>query len=116
MKTLKNIIIFVIFNFSLLFSCGGGSLESHFSKENQYNFLDASLVGLQEANPLYSLTSYGKIYSYEDRVEYYKEIKRQENVKEWHGYLKGTLSIKEIDDLLYSDKGSLMERYKKYKK
>ena len=116
MKLIKKLLTITVLTLTGLTACGMGSLESHFSKENQYNFLDASLVGLQEANPLYSLTSYGKIYSYEDRVEYYKEIKRQENVKEWHGYLKGTLSIKEIDDLLYSDKGSLMERYKKYKK
>jgi len=100
----------------MLTACGMGSFQSYFSKENYYNFLDASLVGLNESNPLYALTSYGKVRTYAIRVEYYNAIKRKLNVKEWHEYLNGKLSVKEIDELLYGEQGTLMERYKKYEK
>jgi hypothetical protein len=110
MQLIKKLLILTTLSLSTLIACGPGSFESYFSKENYYNFLDASLVGVKEANPLYALTSYGKVRTYDIRVEYYDVIKRELNVKEWHAYLKGKLTLKEIDDLLYEDKSALMKK------
>ncbi|CAA6799200.1 MAG: Unknown protein [uncultured Sulfurovum sp.] len=116
MQLIKQLLLITILSLTSLLACGPGNYYSSFSKENYYNFLDASLVGIEEENPLYALTSSGKIYTYDKRVEYYKEVKQQLNIEEWHTYLDGKLSQKELAELLYSDKGSLMERYKKYEK
>ena len=116
MRIIKKILLLTILSITMTKACGVGNFDSCFSKENQYNFLDASLVGLKEANPLYSLTSSGKGVTYGIRVDYYNEIKRQENLKEWHAYLNKKLSLKELDELLYSGNDSLMKRYDKYKK
>jgi len=116
MKIIKKLFILTTLTLTTLTACGLGSFQSYFSKENYFNFLDASLVGLDDANPVYSLTSYGQVRTYKIRVDYYKEVNRQANVQEWHKYLEGKLSLKEINELLYSDRGSLMQRYEKYKK
>lgn len=98
----------------MLTACGMGSFSSYFSKENYYNFLDASLVGIDDENPLYSLTSYGRTRTYAVRVEYYARVKQKLNVEEWQKYFKDKLNFKEVEDLLYSEIGSLEGRYKKY--
>lgn len=112
MPIIKKLLITMLFSLSTLLACGPGSYFSYFSKDNYYNFLDASLVGVEEGNPLYSLTSFGKVRTYDIRKEYFNDIKRQLNIQEWHHYLEKKLTQKELEELLYGDNGTLMERYK----
>jgi len=114
MRIIKKLLVTILLSFSTLYACGWGSAYSDYSKENFYNFLEAKFVGVAEDNPLYALTSSGRVRTYEDRKAYFQKIKRQLNIAEWHDYLQGKLSQKELEELLYGAKGTLMQRYQKY--
>jgi hypothetical protein len=116
MPIIKKLLITILFTLSTLFACGPGSYFSYFSKNNYYNFLDASLVGVEEGNPLYALTSSGRVRTYEIRKEYFTDITHKLNVQEWYAYLKGEVSKKELEELLYGESATLMERYQKLEK
>ena len=116
MKLLKKISLLAILSFYSLSACGPGSFFSNFSKENYYNFLDASLVGVDEDDLLYSLSSESRVYAYMDRVDYYKQIKKRLNIEEWQTYLQNRVTKKEIEEILYSEESHLLARYKKYAK
>ena len=116
MKCLTKISILAFLSFSTLSACGPGNFYSNFSKDNYYNFLDASLVAVNEEDLLYSLSTESRVYAYEERVEYYAKVKHDLNVEEWTSYFKNRLTTKEVDELLYSKKSTLLERYKNYAK
>jgi len=50
---IEKILLIILLSFTKLTACGGGGWFSAFVKENNYDFLDASLIGMQEENPLY---------------------------------------------------------------
>jgi hypothetical protein len=113
MLTIKKLLITTTLFLSTLTACGPGGFFSYYAKDNYYNFLDASLVGLEEENPLYALTSSGRVRTYEDRKAYFHERNKAFNIEEWHHYLEKKLSQKELEELLYGGNSTLMERYKK---
>jgi len=113
MNILKKIVAYALLSLSSLSACGI-DFYSEFAKENYYNFLDASLVKVDENNPLYSLS--GHISSYWVRVDYFRKIKQEANLQEWREYLDNSLTTKELQNLFYGEEGSLLMRYEEYKK
>ncbi|HHS91798.1 MAG TPA: hypothetical protein ENK82_00480, partial [Campylobacterales bacterium] len=71
MRIIKKLLVTILLSFSTLYACGWGSAYSDYSKENFYNFLEAKFVGVAEDNPLYALTSSGRVRTYEDRKAYF---------------------------------------------
>ena len=106
------ILLLILLNFSKLMACGGGIYLNPFVKENSYDFLDASLIDMEEENPLYTLAD-ASAYGYEKRIEFFKEKSRKLNVKEWQKYFKNRLTAKEVDTLFYDEDNPL--NYKPYR-
>jgi len=80
-----NILLIITLSLTKLTACADGGWFSAFVKENNYDFLDASLINLDEENPLYKLSASG-VYSYDERVRYFKEKAHKLNVQEWQRY------------------------------
>ena len=106
-------LLIALLSFTKLTACGGGGYFNSFVKDNSYDFLDPSLINLEEENPLYNLASSGA-YGYGERVAYFKKKSHELNLKEWQKYFKNRLTIKELDELFYGDK-EILTRLQKYK-
>ena len=114
MMKIWTILLIALLSFTKLIACGGGGYFNAFVKDNNYDFLDASLINMEEKNPLYKLAEY-RIYSYNKRVEYFNVKSHEYNVNEWQNYFENKLTIKEVDSLFYSEINSLEQSYDIYK-
>ena len=95
-----------------LLSCGP-SFGSIFAKKNYYNFLDASLVGVDEDNPLYALAQNPS--SYYNRVDYFDKQKEKLNIEEWKSFFQNKLTSKQLKQLFYSGEDFIKEYELNYK-
>jgi hypothetical protein len=95
-----------------LFSCGVEKKEA-FIKDEHYNFLNASMVGLDEKNPLYKLSN--NYASHQIRVTYFNKIKKIKNIQAWKKYFQDKFSEKEIEHIFYAP-NSIHKSYEKFKK
>ena len=107
---IKLLIIFVLIN-TKLFSCTAEFKETYI-KDEHYNFLNASMVGLNEKNPLYKLSN--TYASHQERVEYFNQIKKNKNIEAWKGYFHNRFSKKEINLIFYAP-NSIAESYERFK-
>jgi hypothetical protein len=113
MKLLKPIIFTMLLPLTKLLACGGGGWYPTYIKNETYNFLDPSLINLNEDNPLYNLALSSRVYGYIDRVEYFTKKSHKLNITEWQNYLGDDLKKKELEELFYDNKNNLKERYTK---
>jgi len=107
------ILFITLLSFTKLTACGGGIYLNAFVKDNNYDFLDASLINMNEKNPLYHLAGSGA-YGYDERVAYFKKKSHKLNVEEWQNYFGNRLTFKEIDALFYNGEKKPLP-YKTYK-
>jgi len=109
-----NILLIGALSLTKLTACADGGWFSAFVKENNYDFLDASLINLDEENPLYKLSASG-VYSYDERVRYFKKKAHKLNVQEWQRYFDNRLTFQELDTLFYKNDEKKLDIYNKYK-
>jgi len=97
MKFLKTVSLYTILASSYAFGCAGGN-EEMYVKDEYYNFLNPSMVGLSEDNPFYYVANY---YPHNDRWEYYDKQKEKLNLEAWQKYFDHKLSANETKELFY---------------
>ena len=85
-----------------------------FKKDYYYDLLPRTSVELKEDNPLYNLSN-ASAYSYEARKKFYANKSKVLNIAEWQSYFANKVTKKEIEFLFYSDKETLLKRFKKSK-
>ena len=107
---IKLIVIFLLIHTNL-FSCSNEFKETYI-KDAHYNFLDASMVGLNEENPLYKLSN--NYASHQERVDYFQNIKKNENIKAWKQYFKNRFSEQEIELMFYTP-DAIYKSYERFK-
>ncbi len=107
---MKAILIFFILVKSL-FSCVS-YFEATFLKDNYYNFIPRKLAKIPN-NPLFEY-SHIPPWAYEERMNYYKKIKKELNLKEWAKKLH--TKVKLLDQILYHNKNNTIKNgdFKKY--
>ena len=110
---IEKILLIVLLSLTKLVACGNSEYISVFVKDNNYDFLDASLIGMKEENPLYKLTK-NRVYGYGERVEYFHKKSRELNLKEWQNYFNNKLTFKDLEALFYSENTSLEKSYAIY--
>jgi hypothetical protein len=116
MKILKTLSFFTFFGLTNLIACGPGNFYSTFAQDNYYDFLPSKLINIDAENPLYSFTSGGSSFAYNERVTYYAQLKKEFNVQEWYEYFHKKMSKKELEELFYSEHSTLLKRYEKLAK
>lgn len=100
-------IIGVFFSVVNLLACGWSD-DWNYDKDESYDFFDPSIIGIEKNSPLlYLSTDFLHPTSYNGRIYYYDETKKQLNIKEWERYFHNKATAKEIETMLYDDYDSL---------
>ena len=111
MKLIIKISLLLTLSYSKIVACAGGWQEMYV-KDEYYNFLQASMINVDEKNPLYQLS--GSYSAHDERFRYFAQRKKEANIKAWKKYFKNAFSSKEIESLFYT-KDAIAKSYKKYK-
>ena len=109
---IKVIVLLSLIPTTTLLPCTS-ELKETYVKDEYYNFLNASMIGLDEENPLYKLSN--TYASHQKRVEYFNNIKKNENIKAWKSYFQNEFSDQEIQSIFYAP-NSIQTSYEKFKK
>lgn len=107
-------IIGFFFSVVNLFACAGGDYWNYV-KDESYDFFDPTIIGIEKNSPLlYLSTDFIHPTSYNNRIFYYDETKKNLNIKEWKRYFHNKATTKEIETMLYDDYDTLkpLEYYK----
>lgn len=112
MKWIIKLSIILTLSYSKIVACAGGWSELYVQDE-YYNFLEGSMIGIDEKNPLYKLSA--SYSAHDERFNYFEQQKKEENLKAWQGYFNNKRSLKEIEALFYT-KNSIEKSYQEYKK
>jgi hypothetical protein len=99
MSLLKSVALSSIIATSFAFSCAGSG-EQMYVKDEYYNFMSPSMVGLNNDNPFYNVANH---YPHNDRWEYFDKQKEQLNIEAWHTYFSNKLSKNDVKELFYSE-------------
>lgn len=110
MKPLATLFFLITWGSQLIACVSDDSYTYPYLKEQSYDFLYPDLINQAEENPLYKLSGSGYVHS--QREEYFQQVKRDLNIKEWQHYLNNRLSYQELENLLYGDE-PFLENYQK---
>jgi len=110
-RILMKFIVISILIQTNLFSCYN-ELKETYLKDKHYNFLNASMVGVDEKNPLYKLSN--TYASHQKRIDYFNQIKKNENIKAWQKHFQNKFSEQEIEAIFYAP-NAIKKSYKKFK-
>ena len=111
MQWIVKLTVILTLSYSNLVACAGGWKEMYI-KDEYYNFLQASMIEMDEANPLYKLSS--SYSAHDGRFEYFTKQKKEANIQAWHDYFKNNFSKREIESIFYR-KNSIEKSHKRYK-
>ena len=111
MKNILIKLIVILTLYSHLSACSNKE-NTLYINDVYYNFLQASMVGVKEDNPLYKLSA--SYFAHNKRFDYFRKRKKEENIKAWQRYFQHKLSSKEIENIFYLP-NSIKNTYLKYK-
>ncbi|MBU1666946.1 hypothetical protein KKC13_00890 [bacterium] len=111
MRWIIKISILLTLSYSKIIACSG-EWEEMYVKDEYYNFLQASMIDVDEKNPLYQLS--GSYYAHDERFDYFTQRKKEANIEAWKNYFKDAFSTKEIESIFYT-KDAIAKSHKRYK-
>jgi len=91
-------LIFLILFSPKLLSCTA-SYQEMFIENEYYNFTDPDMVDLPKDNPLYKVS--GSYTAHQERFNYFKQRKKEENIQAWKRYFEDFFTEKEIESMFY---------------